>query len=203
MPLAAQEKINAAAMDKIRNEGLNKSQVMDVVSYLTDVYGARLTGSPTTKAAGQWAAEWLTKNGAKNVKLESWGPFGRGWTNDRFSANVVSPTRYSIIAYPGAWSVGTNGPVTGDVVMAPLDSESDLAKFKGTLRGKWVMMTPARDLPANFTAQASRYTEGFLDSLAAPAPVQQGNPAAQFNNANRVAAQMLALKRSQFLVEEG
>ena len=203
MPLAAQEKINAAAMDKIRNEGLYKSQVMDVVSYLTDVYGARLTGSPTTKAAGQWAAEWLTKNGAKNVKLESWGPFGRGWTNDRFSANVVSPTRYSIIAYPGAWSVGTNGPVTGEVVMAPLDSESDMAKFKGTLRGKWVMTTPARDLPANFTAQASRYTEGFLDSLAAPAPVQQGNPAAQFNNANRAAAQALAARRAQFLVDEG
>ncbi len=203
MPLAAQEKINGAAMDRIRNEGLYKSQVMDVVSYLTDVYGARLTGSPATKAAGQWAAEWLTKNGAQNVKMESWGPFGRGWTNDRFSANVVSPTPYAIIAYPGAWSVGTNGPVTGDVVMAPLDSESSMARFAGTLRGKWVMMTPAQDLPANFKAFASRYTDAFLDSLAAPPPVPQGNPSAQFNNANRVAAQMFALKRSQFLVEEG
>jgi len=203
MPLAAQEKVNSAAMDKIRNEGLNKSQVMDVVSYLTDVYGARLTGSPTTKAAGQWAAEWLTKNGAQNVKFESWGPFGRGWTNDRFSANVISPTRYSIIAYPGAWSVGTTGPVTGDVVMAPIDSESSMAKFKGTLRGKWVMMTPPQDLPANFKAFATRYTDGFLDSLAAPAPAPQGNPALQFNNANRVAAQALAARRAQFLVDEG
>lgn len=203
MPLAAQERVNAAAMGRIRNEGLDKSQVMDVASYLTDVYGARLTGSPATKAAGQWAAAWLTKHGAQNVTLESWGPFGRGWTNDHFSANVVSPTRYSIIAYPGAWSVGTNGPVTGDVVMAPLDNESDMARLKGTLRGKWVMMTPAQDLPANFKALASRYTDAFLDSLAAPAPAPQGNPAAQLTNANRVAAQMLAFKRSRFLADEG
>lgn len=202
MPLAAQEKINTAAMDRIRNEGLYKSQVMDVVSYLTDVYGARLTGSPTTKAAGQWAAEWLTKNGAENVKFESWGPFGRGWTNDRFSANVVSPTRYSIIAYPGAWSVGTNGPVTGEVVMAPLDSESDMAKFKGSLRGKWVMMTPANDLPANFKALATRYTDATLDSMAAPAPVQ-GALGVAVTTANRVAAQALAARRAQFLVDEG
>ncbi|MEO8334354.1 MAG: M20/M25/M40 family metallo-hydrolase [bacterium] len=203
MPLAAQEKINGAAMERIRNEGLGKSQVMDVVSYLTDVYGARLTGSPATKAAGQWAAEWLSKNGAQNVTFETWGPFGRGWTNDRFSANVIAPTHYSIIAYPGAWSVGTNGPVTGDVTMAPLDSESSMAKFKGTLRGKWVMMTPAQDLPANFKAFASRYTDAFLDSLAAPAPAPRANPALQFNNANRVAAQMLAAKRAQFLLDEG
>ncbi len=202
-PLAAQERVSAVAMERIRQEGLYRSQVMEVASYLTDVYGARLTGSPATKAAGQWAGAWLTKNGAQNVTLESWGPFGRGWTNDRFSANVVSPTRYPIIAYPGAWSVGTNGPLTGDVVMAALDSESDMAKVKGTLRGKWVMTTPARDLPANFTAFASRYSDATLDSLAAPWPSAPASPAGQFSNATRITAQVLAAKRAQFLVDEG
>ncbi len=53
-PLAAQqpEKIDMAALASIRDEGMSRSQVMDIASYLTDVYGARLTGSPQAKAAG-------------------------------------------------------------------------------------------------------------------------------------------------------
>ena len=202
-PLGAQERVDANAMAKIRDEGMNRSQVMSTMSYLTDVYGARLTGAPATRRAADWAAAWLTSKGAQNVHLESWGPFGRGWSNDHFSANVVAPTRYSIIAYPGAWSVGTNGPVTGDVVLAPLDSEADFTKYHGQLRGKWVMLTPPRELEPHFAAQAERYTNAGLDSLAAPV-TQQGAPAnADRLRAVRAAAAQLSARRSQFLVDEG
>jgi carboxypeptidase Q len=201
--LSAQERVDADAMAKIRDEGMTRSQVMEVMSTLTDVYGARLTGSPTTKAAGEWAIKWLSDKGARNVRFESWGPFGRGWSNDHFSANVVAPSRYSIIAYPGAWSVGTNGPATGDVILAPLDSEADFGHWHGQLRGKWVMLSAPRPTDPHFAAQASRYTTAGLDSLAMQEAPRGANPAADRARANRAAAQALAARRTQFLVDEG
>jgi carboxypeptidase Q len=202
-PLGAQERVDADAMAKIRDEGMNRSQVMEVMSVLTDVYGARLTGSPTTKAAGEWAVKWLADRGAQNVRFESWGPFGRGWSNERFTAHVVAPTRYPIIAYPGAWSVGTNGPVTGDVVLAALDSEPGFARFHGRLRGKWVMLGAPRATEAHFAAQAHRYTDAGLDSLAMPEAARGDQGAAERARLGRAAAQALAARRTRFLVEEG
>jgi hypothetical protein len=176
---------------------------MEIMSALTDVYGARLTGSPTTKAAGEWAVKWLADRGAQNVRFESWGPFGRGWSNDHFSANVVAPTRYPIIAYPGAWSVGTNGPVSGDVIMAPLDSEPEFARARGQLRGKWVMLAPPRPTDAHFAAQARRFSAPGLDSLAAPEEPRGNAAGADRARTARAAAQALASRRTQFLVDEG
>ena len=101
-PLAAQEKIDTAAISAIKNEELRRSQVMEIASWLTDVYGARLTGSPAAKAAGDWTVKKLTEWGMANAKLEAWGPFGRGWTNERMVAQVVSPRPFPIIAYAAA-----------------------------------------------------------------------------------------------------
>ena len=111
-PVAAQEKVDAAAIDKIKAEGLEHSQVMETASWLTDVFGSRLTGSPAIKSAGEWAAKKLTEWGMVNAKLEPWGYFGRGWTNDRLSVHVISPTAFPVIAYAAAWTPGTKG--TGD-----------------------------------------------------------------------------------------
>src|SRR5262249_21257857 len=93
IPIAAQmpqEKVDLDAIYRIKDEGLSHSQVMDVLSYLTDVYGGRLTGSPQIKAAGEWVKQKLTEWEFSNVKLETWGPFGRGWTNQKFAASAVS-----------------------------------------------------------------------------------------------------------------
>lgn len=62
IPIVAQmpqEKVDLDAIYKIKDEGLNRSQVMDTLSYLTDVYGARLTGSPQIKAAAAWTKKKL------------------------------------------------------------------------------------------------------------------------------------------------
>ena len=88
---------------KIKDEGMNRSQVMQTLSYLTDVIGPRLTSSPGMKRANDWTRDQLTKWGLQNAHLESWGPFGRGWSLRRFSAEVVSPTGIPLIAYPKAW----------------------------------------------------------------------------------------------------
>src|SRR5689334_10578652 len=83
---------------RIRNEGLNHSQVMQTLSYLTDVIGPRLTGSPSAKRANEWTRDTLTKWGLQNAHLEPWGPFGRGWELERFSAQVVEPQDIPLIA---------------------------------------------------------------------------------------------------------
>src|SRR5436853_7338059 len=86
----SQEKVDLDAVYRIKDEGLNRSQVMETTSYLTDVYGARLTGSPEIKAAAEWVKKKLTEWELVNVHMETWGPFGRGWSNDRFTARAIS-----------------------------------------------------------------------------------------------------------------
>ena len=119
LPLSAQwpatEKLDLDAIYRIKDEGLQRSKVMEIESYLTDVYGPRLTGSPNIKEAGDWAMKTMKEWGLANVHSEAW-PFGRGWQNQRFSASAVTPRAYPLIAYPKAWTPGTNGPVTGPLV---------------------------------------------------------------------------------------
>src|SRR5437870_1574454 len=91
---------------RIRDEGLNRSQVMQTLSYLSDVIGPRLTASPNAKHANEWTRDTLTKWGLQNAHLEAWGPFGRGWTLKHFSAQVISPQDIPLIAFPKAWSPG-------------------------------------------------------------------------------------------------
>src|SRR5213595_1761474 len=94
VPITAQmqDKVDLDAIYKIKEEGLNRSQVMDTLSYLTDVYGARLTGSPEIKAAAEWTRKKLADWELANVHLETWGPFGRGWSNEKFTARAISPS---------------------------------------------------------------------------------------------------------------
>ncbi len=170
VPVHAQEGVDAAAIDRIKAEGLERSQVMETASWLTDVFGARLTGSPAIKAAGEWAAKKLTEWGMVNAKLEPWGYFGRGWTNERLSLQVVAPTPFPVIAYAAAWTPGTNGPVTGDVVRIQADSAPDLEKYRGKLRNAFVVLAPPRQLSPRFVPDAERYTDAELDSMAASGP---------------------------------
>src|SRR4051812_41062152 len=156
-PLFAQDKVDLAAVQKIRDEGFNHSQIMDIASWLTDVYGPRLTNSPNVKKAADWTVGQMKSWGITNPRLESWGPFGRGWESERFSAQVLEPTKYPLIAYPNAWSESTKGTATGGVVYAQIDSEPDMARYRGKLRGMWVMRAaPPDSLAPHFRPDASR-----------------------------------------------
>ncbi|HEX6047664.1 MAG TPA: M20/M25/M40 family metallo-hydrolase [Gemmatimonadaceae bacterium] len=209
-PLAAQERIDTAAVARIKAEGERRSQVMEIASWLTDVYGARLTGSPSTKAAADWTAKKLTEWGMSNVRLERWGPFGRGWTNERMVAHAMTPTPFPIIAYASAWTPGTKGAVRGDVVLIDADSVPDLEKYRGKLRGKIVFTQPPRDsVPPRFAPDAVRLADSSLArmaqaSFAADPPRGGGGPSANSPQASRFQAAM-ALQRAlgQFLGDEG
>jgi hypothetical protein len=160
-PLVAQERIDASAIQRIKDEGMNRSQVMEIASWLTDVYGPRLTGSTNIRKAGNWTVETMRKWGISNPRLESWGEFGRGWDNTRFVAQVTEPTPFTPIGYLGAWSEGTKGRQIGDVVF--VEQPTTLAgvdSLKGKVRGKWLMTQayPESLTTARFTADSRRNT---------------------------------------------
>src|SRR5262249_38944379 len=153
-------------IDRIKEEGLKRSQVMATMSYLTDVIGPRLTGSPNMKRANEWTRDKLAAWGLANSHLEAWGPFGRGWTLKRFSAQVVSPQCIPLIGYPKAWSPGVEGTLEAPVVYFDAKSEAEFAKYKGKLKGAIVLLSPIREVQAHFESLGTRKTDSELLALA-------------------------------------
>lgn len=194
-------------IDKIKEEGSKNSQVMQTLSFLTDVIGARLTGSPQMKQANEWTRDTMTKWGMKNAHLEAWGPFGRGWTLKGFDAEVVAPYTIPVIAYPKAWSPSTKGALTADVVYFDAKTDADFEKYKGQLRGKIVLVSDIRELKADFEGMGSRRTDEELAKLAS-----EPDPATAPRNDTGVSPERLkrfmdrfvqGAKRMNFLLEEG
>ena len=165
---AAGEKINYDDIARIKAEGMQRSQVMETMSYLTDVYGPRLTGSPNIEKAGQWAVAKMKEWGLTNVAMEPWVArrgFDRGWSNDKFYLAAVSPQSFPIVGTPTAWTPGTNGLVRAEAIVFTAAKEEELEPYKGKLRGKWVLMGAAPDVPAYWTAPSHRYTSEDLNAL--------------------------------------
>src|SRR2546422_984487 len=140
---AQTDKLDYAMLGRIRDEGLTRSQVMDHVSWLSDVYGPRLTGSPAIQQAGEWAMKKFGEWGLANAHQERWA-FGKGWSLVRFSAHLVEPQVQPIIGFPHEWSSGTKGPITAEVVRVQIANEGDFAKYRGKLAGKIALTQPAR-----------------------------------------------------------
>ena len=184
---------------------MNRSQVMATLSYLSDVIGPRLTGSPNMKRANEWTRHQLTKWGLQKAHLESWGPFGRSWELKEFSAQVIAPQTIPLIAFPKAWSPGVN-IASGEVVYVDAKNETELQRFKGNLRGKIILTSSMREVPARFEAPGKRLTEKQLLALSdAPVPGTAGGTS--FVNSPQFAAfmqsQAFAVKKLKFFMEEG
>lgn len=218
--------------DKIKEEGTKNSQVMQTLSYLSDVIGPRLTASPGMKVANDWTRDKLTSYGLQNGHLEAWGPFGRGWTLKRFSAMVDGPTAFPMIAYPKAWSPGTDTlippppPVepkakkgktpaaapapqstayTGEVVRFSATNEAELEPYKGKLKGKIVLVSPIRELKAHFDPEGRRATEKDLLEMADapdPATIRRAG-GGPGGNPNFQQMQQFNARRMRFLSDEG
>jgi len=193
-----------AAIHQIREEGFDAktSKVMDIISELSDVHGPRLTNSPDIKEAALWTTGQMKQWQLSNVHLEPWGPFGRGWSNERTNVQVIAPHPFPLIAYAKAWTPGTNGAVTADAVFAPITKEEDFSKYKGQLKGKFVLTEPIPESPERFDPQAHRYTDAELAELS-----MQPVPGARNDLEERIARfraqREFQLKVQKFLVEEG
>lgn len=171
------EKVDLSAVQKIRDEGLNRSKLDDLASYLTDVIGGRLTNSPGSRKANKWAAETFRSWGLANVKVEPWDTtFGRGWEVVSYSGRIVEPWTKPLDAYPQAWSGSTldaRGRPAGiscPVIVLDIQDSSDVAKYTGKLKGACVLRGAPPVIGPEF-APADRRTT--LDNLLNPPPPQQ------------------------------
>src|SRR4051794_13675637 len=208
----AEEKVDLSVVNRIRTEAFSNSKVMDIMFYLTDVHGPRLTNSPNYRAAGDWAVGRLKEYGLVNVREEKWGPFGRDWQNKYYEGHMVEPQFSSLMAIPLAWTESTNGSVTGEPVLAVIRTQADMEKYKGKLRGKIVMTASPRTLPFPTDPEAHRYSDAELTAEAqapepgkssffsAPAPITRGDAAPPLS---REARQALQDKIVAFIKDEG
>lgn len=184
----ADDRPDLAVVHRIKAEAFENGKVKEHLFWLTDVNGPRLSGSPGYRAAADWAVKSLEKFGASKPRLEKWGTFGRGWSMSRYSAHLVSPVYAPLGGTPKAWTAGTAGAVTAEVVLAPLVKKSDrevtgdLEKLaariqawskeqQGKLRGKVVLLDAAREFEQPKEPAAQRLTDAKLAELVqAPEP---------------------------------
>jgi carboxypeptidase Q len=198
----SQEQMNAAMTQKIRKEGLDNSKVMDIAFNITDVSGPRLSNSPGLKRAQEYAIKQFNEWGLKNVHMEAWGNFGKGWQVDKYYAATTIPYYHAIIASPKAWTPGTNGPIKSDVVLIKADTVTDLDQLKGKLAGKIIMfdVSSNRALENSYKPDAVRLEDTTLASMALAGPPAPQTPRAG-GLSNRM-AEMLRLRQNKLLILE-
>lgn len=212
LPVTAQQPAGPAKdpndpIERIKDEGMNRSQVMQTLSYLSDVIGPRLTASPNLKRANEWTRDKLTSWGVENAHLEAWGPFGRGWVLKDFSAEAVAPQTIPLIAYPKAWSPDVK-ITNGDVVYIDAKDENDLQRFKGLLRNKIVLTAPMREVNARFEPMGTRVSDKELLELADASDPGKGSPPRRFSPANPrfqtfLKNAIFSSRKQQFFIDEG
>jgi peptidase M28-like protein len=159
------ESIDLNAYNAIREEGLQHSHVMDYAGGLSDGIGPRLTGSPNMAKANAWTRDQLTKMGCVNAHLEDWGEFGMGWQQLNTWVRMTEPDTAVFVAQATPWSPPTNGPVSGQAISVVIQDEKDIAKYKGKLSGKIVLLGPMRDVPVPDKPFFERYSDKDLKEL--------------------------------------
>jgi len=162
----AQESVDAEVNTVLREQGLENSQVMEFASWMCDVYGPRLTGSPMLDKATEWAMETLKEMDLSNVHLEEWGPFGRGWELQHFEMHATAPSYLPILGYPKAWSPSTDGPVRGEVIYLEATTVEDLEQYRGKIGDKFVLLDTIRSVKQPFEPLAQRRSDENLLRMA-------------------------------------
>jgi len=161
---AQPEKVDTLALSRIKTEGLKNSQVMPLLTSLCDVYSPRLTWSPEYRRGAEWAAGKLKEWGV-TTSFDRWAPLGKGWTLKNFSAMVTAPVPYPVIAYPAAWSPGLKEK-QAEVVFLDARTPADLEKYRGKLKGKFVLVGEPVSVRAHFEPQAARLADSMLLRMA-------------------------------------
>jgi len=179
---ALAEDVDLAVINSIKEEAFNYSQVMNYVHYLADENGARLAASPDYRRAARWAVEELKRAGITETRLEEFESYGRSWAWSAISVQMLEPQSTTLSGVPLAWSSGTDGPVTADVIYAPLWEDSndpgqhDLVKlaeriesykqqYAGQVSSKIVLLSGKRpfDLPSE--PEVQRWSEADLADM--------------------------------------
>jgi hypothetical protein len=162
-----QERVDLGVVQRIRDEGLSRSHIAALADHLTNVIGPRLTGSTGMKRANEWTAEQLRGWGLVNVSIEPWGRFGRGWERVSFAGRILEPWVQPLQGSPLAWSGSTRGAVTGPVMIVAIADSSDFAKYRGKLRGAFILQDTVIAVGPDFDPAPLRTPlERLLDTTA-------------------------------------
>jgi carboxypeptidase Q len=195
--------VDSGAIARLREEGLKHSQVMDHLSWLTDVYGPRLTGGPQILQASDWAIRKFTEWGLANPHRENF-QFGKGWSLVRFSAAMLEPQVQPLIGFPAAWSAATKGTVVAPVVRVQIDGDADFEKYRGKLAGAIVLTQPERAVPLLEGNVVHRMTPSdFAEAATDPVIEPAQRPAAAAPAVPPVRQPGFAERLARFYKDEG
>jgi hypothetical protein len=215
LPFAAEERVNPEINTRIRDEGLNHSQVMRTLHFLADVYGPRVTGSPSLKAAGEWAIKTMEGWGMKNAHLEPWEWGHPGWTNELAWGAITSPVKDTLVLEVVAWTPGTNGIVRGravNIVIPDQPTPEELTAYLDTVRtevkGAIVLVGRPRVVPVNLAPPPKRRSDEDVRAAYDPANPNagqrgRGGRGQQTPKPGAIPSRELGPKIDQFLVENG
>jgi carboxypeptidase Q len=198
-PLWSQETVDLETIGRIRYEGFHNSKVMDYATGLMDLIGERLTGSPNMKRANEWTRDELSAMGLSNAHLEAWGPFGRGWANEYVNVRMTSPDVVTLIAYPKAWTPGSNGTVQGHCIRAIIEDQKDFEKYKGKLAGMIVILGADTEATPITEAPFKRLGDEDLAKLSDYSSVTEHTPR---RYADVLKRQQFTRDLNQFLADE-
>jgi carboxypeptidase Q len=201
-PQPATENVDLEMYQRIRQEGLQHSHVMEYASALSDDIGPRLTGSPNMAKANAWTRDQFTAMGCTNAHLEDWGEFGMGWQQLNTWVRMTSPDIAVFIAQAAPWSPATNGPLSAAAVYVNIQEDKDFDQYKGKLAGKIVMLGEMRDVPPVDKALFSRYTDKELEDLAQYPVEDRAGREAQARMKTYMQRSKLTEKIVQFLADE-
>jgi carboxypeptidase Q len=199
LPQPAKENIDLTMYERIRDEGISHSHVMDYASALADGIGPRLTGSPNLHKANEWTRDQLTAMGCSNAHLEDWGEFGMGWQQLNTWVRMSSPDTAVFIAQAAPWSPSTNGAVNGPAIWVDIKDEKDFDKYRGKLSGKIVLLGDMREVNPVDKPLFTRMDEKEL-AKTAEFPVEK--PRSFGGNPDFVKRRALLEKAGKFFVAE-
>jgi hypothetical protein len=137
---AAGQGVDRGVINRILDEGMNRSEVMETAAWLTDRIGGRLTNSPQMRAAERWTQQRFRDFGLSNVRAEAF-EFGRGWSIVNHSSRMTAPRTLTLRSIPVAWTPPTNGTISAGIVVAPMSEAEDFERWRGRLRGRIVLIS--------------------------------------------------------------
>jgi len=161
------QEVDASVMQKIREEGLQKSKVMEIAFNLTDKNGARLTNSEGYARAANYAKETLAGWGLQNARVEPWGEFGKGWDLQKTYLAMTAPYYKPLLAWPKTWTEGTKGLKKGGLIVIDPKDSATVMGYSGQLKGKLIIIDQNNAYKLSFKADAIRFTDADLAKMAA------------------------------------
>ena len=168
-------------IQRLWEEGMQRSQVARIGQVLLDSIGPRLTGSPNATRAQDWAVGLLTSWGV-DAKKEQYGTWN-AWKRGVAFAAITAPRTKPLDATMLSWSGSTNGQWVegGVVILEPYENAEQFRAWLPSVRGKVVLVGAPR-LSCRMPNQIAEFgTPEYIEALT----LEQNQLTAQYRGLNQ------------------